>query len=200
MTVLETQRLVLRPWRDADLAPFEVIGADPAVMAYMPACRTPAESAVVAAGIRRHFEAHGYGLWALEQVADRRFVGYLGLSNVTFGAPFTPAVELAWMLARDRWGQGLATEAGRAVVDFAFDELGLASLVAFTTHANVRSRNVMARLGMKHDAPGDFLHPRLPEGHPLRPHVLYRLEAPRPARSRWGPFGSDATGATDGPP
>jgi RimJ/RimL family protein N-acetyltransferase len=147
-------------------------------MAHMPACRNRDESASVAACICDHFDIHGYGLWAVEQVADGRFVGYLGLSHVAFSAPFTPAVELAWMLARDRWGQGLATEAGRAAVDFAFGVLGLTSLVAFTTPANQRSRSVMTRLGMRHDPQGDFLHPRLPEGHPLGPHVLYRLEAP----------------------
>jgi len=182
---LETTRLVLRPWREQDLEPFAAMNADPTVMAHMPSCRTPEQSAAVAGRIRRHFDVNGYGLWAVEEIDCRRFIGYVGLSHVGFSASFTPAVELAWMLARDRWGLGLATEAGRAAVDFAFGELGLPSLVAFTTPTNSRSRGVMSRLGMRHDPTGDFLHPLLPEGHPLRPHVLYRLDAAKdtPARS-----------------
>jgi RimJ/RimL family protein N-acetyltransferase len=86
-----------------------------------------------------------------------------------------PAVELGWRLARDAWGHGYATEAARASVRFGFEELGCDELVAFTAAGNVRSRAVMERLGMGHDAGGDFDHPRVPEGSPLRRHVLYRL-------------------------
>jgi RimJ/RimL family protein N-acetyltransferase len=181
---LETTRLVLRPWRAQDLEPFATMNADPAVMAHMPSCRTREESAAVVNRIRRHFDDHGFGLWAVELIDCQRFIGYAGISHVAFCASFTPAVELAWMLARDCWGRGLATEAGRAAVDFAFGELGLPSLVAFTTPANSRSRGVMSRLGMRHDPTGDFLHPRLPEGHPLRPHVLYRLDAVHDSHAR----------------
>ncbi|MCA3012026.1 MAG: GNAT family N-acetyltransferase, partial [Myxococcaceae bacterium] len=103
------------------------------------------------------------------------FLGMVGLARVSFEAPFTPAVEVGWRLKRSAWGQGLATEAARAAVAFAFTALGLRELVSFTVPANQPSRRVMQKLGFRHELTGDFLHPRLPTGHPLRLHVLYRL-------------------------
>jgi ribosomal-protein-alanine N-acetyltransferase len=111
----------------------------------------------------------------VEVSAQTPFIGYVGLSPVTFAAPFTPAVEIAWRLGRASWGCGYATEAAREVLRFAFEDLGLHEIVAFTVPANVRSRALMQRLGLRHDVQGDFEHPRLPAGHALRAHLLYRL-------------------------
>jgi RimJ/RimL family protein N-acetyltransferase len=99
------------------------------------------------------------------------------LNEVDFEEHFTPAVEVGWRLRRDQWSNGYATEAARAAVAFAFDELALEEIVSMTTAANELSRRVMERLGMSHDAADDFDHPRIPTG-PLRRHVLYRLRAP----------------------
>ncbi len=93
-------------------------------------------------------------------------------------SPFRDALEIGWRLAREAWGQGFATEAARAAVAFGFHELELPEIVSFTVPENVRSRRVMERLGMTHDPAGDFEHPLLAEGHPLRRHVLYRLQRP----------------------
>jgi ribosomal-protein-alanine N-acetyltransferase len=124
------------------------------------------------------FGAQGFGLWALEVRASGEFVGFTGLAVPEFEAHFTPAVEVGWRLARSAWGNGYATEAGRAALSFGFEEIGLPGVVSFTTPANRRSRAVMERLGMSHDPGDDFEHPGLPPGHPRRPHVLYRLESP----------------------
>jgi RimJ/RimL family protein N-acetyltransferase len=102
------------------------------------------------------------------------FVGFVGLSEPDFDALFTPAVEVGWRLGREHWGHGYATEGARAAIAFAFDELGLREIVSFTAASNDRSRRVMERLGMTHDAADDFDHPSLAPGHPLRRHVLYR--------------------------
>ena len=127
--------------------------------------------------IERSFVELGYGLWALELRADGRFVGFTGLALQTFEAPFTPAVEVGWRLAADAWGHGYATEAARASLDHGFG-LGLQEIVSMTTVTNLRSQAVMARLGMTRDPADDFDYPRHPVGHPLRPHVLYRLQRP----------------------
>jgi RimJ/RimL family protein N-acetyltransferase len=103
------------------------------------------------------------------------FAGFVGLQVPGFEAHFTPGVEIGWRLAVALWGQGHATEAARAALDLAFGLLGLAEVVAYTVPANLPSRRVMGRLGMRHDAQGDFEHPHLPPGHPLHPHLLYRL-------------------------
>jgi RimJ/RimL family protein N-acetyltransferase len=125
--------------------------------------------------VEEHWAMHGFGLWAVERLRDDEFLGFTGLSTPSFDAAFTPAVEVGWRFAYHAWGHGYATEAARAALAFGFARLGLQEIVSFTTVANVRSRRVMERLGMRHDPADDFDHPRLDEGHPLRRHVLYRL-------------------------
>lgn len=125
--------------------------------------------------IDRHFREHGFGLCAAEMRSDGGFIGFVGLSVPSFDAHFTPCVEIGWRLAADYWGRGFATEGAAAMVAYAFRILGIESLVSFTVPANARSRRVMEKLGMTHNPADDFDHPRLPLGHLLRRHVLYRL-------------------------
>jgi len=175
MSELATARLQLRHWRAADTDAFAALSADPEVMQFMPACLSRSQSDAFALRAQADLAQRGFGLWALEVRAQTPFIGYVGLSPVTFAAPFTPAVEIAWRLGRASWGCGYATEAAREVLRFAFEDLGLHEIVAFTVPANVRSRALMQRLGLRYDVHGDFEHPRLPAGHALRSHLLYRL-------------------------
>lgn len=151
------------------------MNADPAVMEHFPGVLDRAASDALIDRITRHWEVDGFGLWALAHVEDGRLLGFTGLSWPTFEAPFTPAVEVGWRLARDAWGGGYATEAATAAVAYGFTNLDLDQIVSFTVPANARSRAVMQRLGMTHDPADDFDHPHLPPGHRLRHHVLYRL-------------------------
>lgn len=178
MITLATARLRLRPWRPEDLPPFAAMNADPRVMEHFPKILTSEESNRQAAGISDHMQKHGFGLWAVEAVDVADFVGFVGLSIPGFQAHFTPCVEVGWRLAFEHWGHGYATEAARAAVDCGFRRFGLEEIVSFTVPANWRSRGVMERLGMTRSAADDFDHPRLLPGHPLRPHVLYRLKRP----------------------
>lgn len=122
------------------------------------------------------FAERGYSLWAVEVPGVAPFIGCVGLLVHSFEARFTPCVEIGWRLAFPFWGRGYATEAARAAVAFGFTEAGLEEIVSFTVPANRRSIAVMERLGMSDD--GEFEHPKLPPGHPLRTHVLYRLSRP----------------------
>jgi RimJ/RimL family protein N-acetyltransferase len=178
-TVLRTPRLILRRWRPSDREPFAAMNADPAVMAHFPSTLTRAESDALAGAIEANVASRGFGLWALEIPGVVPFAGFVRLSVPTFEAPFTPCVEIGWRLAAAHWGQGYASEAGRAVLAHAWTVLALDEVVSFTTAGNLRSRAVMARLGMRYDRADDFDHPRLPAGHPLRWHVLYRIARPR---------------------
>jgi len=176
--VIETPRLCLRQWRESDRVPFALMNADPRVMEFMPGCLTRAESDAVADRIEAHFSRHGFGLYAAELREGHQFAGYIGLAVPNFEAHFTPCVEIGWRLGAAYWGQGLATEGAGAVVKYAFENLGIRALVSFTVPGNTRSRRVMEKIGMTHDPSEDFDHPNLPEGHPLRRHVLYRLTSP----------------------
>ena len=175
--VLTTDRLKLREWRDEDLGPWAALNADARVREFFPNVLSFDESAAQMHWIRDHFARHGFGPWAVEVVSSGTFVGFIGLSVPAFEAHFTPCVELGYRLAFDAWGHGYATEGARAVVGYAFDSLGLAEIVAFTTERNERSRRVMERLGMRRDPSDDFDHPDLVAERPLRRHVLYRLSA-----------------------
>jgi RimJ/RimL family protein N-acetyltransferase len=170
-----TERLILRRWREADREPFARMNRDPAVMEYFQAPLSRQESDQMIDRIEAHFAEHGYGLWAAELRQSGEFIGYSGLAVPRFAAAFTPCVEIGWRLGLQYWGKGLATEGAHAVVRRAFDTLGLQELVSFTTESNLRSRRVMEKLGMTRDPNEDFDHPSIPEGHPLRRHVLYRL-------------------------
>jgi len=173
--VLETSRLLLRRFVEEDREPFARINADPRVMEFMPACLSRHESDLLIDQLEDHFRKLNFGLYAVELRETRAFIGFLGLATPRFEAHFTPCVEIGWRLSADHWGRGLATEGARAVARHAFEVLRLDALVSFTAPANIRSRRVMEKIGMIHDPSGDFDYPGLPEGHPLRRHVLYRL-------------------------
>ena len=172
---VETERLKLRDWTEADAEPFAAINSDPRVMEFFSRPLDRAESDAFLARNQAGMVANGYGLFAVEVRESGAFIGYVGLARPTFTAHFTPAMEIGWRLAREAWGHGYATEAARAVVAHAFGPLGLDALVSFTADWNRPSRRVMEKLGMTHDPADDFLHPKLPEGHKLSRHVLYRL-------------------------
>ncbi|MEV7176022.1 GNAT family N-acetyltransferase [Kitasatospora sp. NPDC093679] len=177
MTELHTARLTLRPWRESDLAPWAAMNADPAVREHLGDLLTREQCDAGVAAFRADLARRGYGWWAVESTATGEFLGFAGLDDVDEDMPFT-GVEVGWRLARDAWGHGYATEAGRACLDFAFDALGLPEVLAVTTAANRRSQAVMQRLGMVRDPAEDFDDPYAPEGSPLRPSVVYRLSRP----------------------
>jgi ribosomal-protein-alanine N-acetyltransferase len=171
--MIATPRLILRPWRDSDLAPFAEQNADPHTMRFFPRTLTRAESDAYAA---RHIQLRaeqGLGKWAVEAPGVASFIGAVGLQPVGYDAAFTPAIEVAWRLHRDHWGHGYATEAAQAAIQDGFTRLDLTEIVAVTALPNLPSQRVMERLGMTRDI--EYDHPRLPEGHPLRRHILYRL-------------------------
>lgn len=175
---LHTRRCVLRQWQDSDLEPWAEMNADPEVRRYFPSVLDAEQAGTEAGRCRDAIAQRGWGMWALEIPGAFRFAGFVGLNAPHYDAPFIPAVEIGWRLTRAAWGQGFATEAAQAALEFAFDRLALREVIAIAVPANAASLRVMERLGMTHDAAGDFDHPRIAAGHPLRRHVLYRTAAP----------------------
>ena len=171
--MIETARLILRPWRKSDLPLFAEQNADPVVMRFLGGVLTRAESDAYVRRAEEHLAETGFCTWAVEALGVAPFIGAVGLTRVRFEAFFTPAVEVAWRLHRRYWGRGYATEAARAAIEDGFKRIGLKEIVAMTALDNTASTRVMERLGMTRAT--DFDHPRLPEGSPLRRHVLYGL-------------------------
>jgi len=174
--MIETARLILRPWRTSDLSLFAEQNADPAVMRFLGGVLTREESDAYVRRAERHLAETGFCKWAVEAPGVAPLIGAVGLTSVAFEAPFTPAVEVAWRLHRRHWGRGYATEAARAAVEDGFRRVGLREIISMTALANTPSTRVMERLVMTRSIAFD--HPGLPEDSPLRGHVLYRLRAP----------------------
>ena len=172
---LETERLLLRRWKESDRAPFAIMSADPHVMRHFPAVLDRKKSDALIDRLEKHFETHGFGLFAVERKDTTEFIGTVGLQFVGFDAPFTPAVEVGWRIAANHQNQGFATEAALEVLRFAFEDMSLTQVVSFTVAANTASQRVMLKIGFQADPAQGFDHPNLPEGHPLRAHVFYSL-------------------------
>lgn len=177
--VVRTERLVLRQWCEKDLASFADLNADARVREYFPKLLSRQESDASVKLMAGHIERDGWGFWAASLAQTGEFIGFIGLEDVNFSAPFNqsaPAVEIGWRLAFDYWGKGYATEGALAALKYGYKILNLDEIVSFTAVANQRSRHVMEKIGMHHDPKDDFDHPNIPDGHPLKRHVLYRLE------------------------
>lgn len=173
---LYTERLVLRQWLVQDIAVFADMNEDPEVMRYFPGTLTRQQSAAWAENCRHMLEQQGWGLWAVEVRDNGEFIGFVGLHAPEIDLPFNPCVEIGWRLKRSAWGQGYATEAARACLQFGFEQIGLQEIVSFTSVVNKASSAVMQRLGMSGDTE-TFEHPSVPAGHILREHCVYRLSA-----------------------
>jgi RimJ/RimL family protein N-acetyltransferase len=172
--LIETTRLILRPWQASDRVPFAELNADPIVMRLLGGVLGRATSDATVDRAEAHLADYGFCKWAVEAPGVAPFVGAVGISHVRFQARFTPAVEVAWRLNRRYWGRGYATEAAQAAIDDGFRRIGLTAIVAMTVLANHASVRVMHRLGMTRST--EFDHPNYPAGHELCRHVLYRLE------------------------
>jgi len=173
-----TERLILRHWRDDDRAPFAAMNADPEVMRFFPSALSRAESDASFDRIVAAFDRDGFTFFAVDERATSRFVGFVGIRTLGVDDPLHPAVEIGWRLIADVWRRGYATEAAQRSIAFAW-EVGLRELVGFTATLNQPSQRVFTKLGFARAANHDFDHPRIEPGHPLRPHMAYRLANPR---------------------
>ncbi|WP_054477950.1 GNAT family N-acetyltransferase, partial [Achromobacter sp. 2789STDY5608615] len=133
------------------------------------------------------------GFWAVEAPGVAPFIGFVGIKALAPTLPFAPGVEIGWRLAAPYWGRGYASEAAQAALRVGFEQVGAPEIVAFTVPENAPSRAVMRRLGMREDTQR-FEHPAVPDGHPLKTHVLYRL-----AREAWHAQKNGDAGAGMGP-
>ena len=175
MKSLQTPRLILRQWQDSDISTFIAMNQDPRVMEFFPEVWSEEKSRSAVEKTREEFARNGFGKFALELKESGEFVGYVGLAEVNFDSHFTPAIEIGWRLASQHFGRGYATEAAREVLRFAFEELQLKEIVAFTVPQNSSSLNFMKKIGMTRDLNGDFFHPNIETKHKFASHVLYKI-------------------------
>ena len=176
--MIETARLILRGWRDADVEPFHAMGNDPDVMRYLGPAMTMADAESARDRMNALVDSHGYCFWAVERKADSAFIGFCGIKPGPPDTPIADDIEIGWRLRRDAWGQGYAGEAAAATIAWAWANTGAPAVAAITVLDNVKSWGLMERLGMRRDHGADFDHPAVPDGNPLERHITYRLTRP----------------------
>lgn len=175
---LETERLILREWEPRDRDAYAAIAMDPEVRRFYFTVPTRDEVEAMVDRFIAFCNRDGFGLLATERKSDGALMGYVGLVPVDMEVRGAPPVEIGWVLGKQYWGHGYAPEAAQAWLDYAFNVLGFNEVVAWTTVTNLPSQRVMQKLGMRTSPEDDFVHPKSPPGHPLGPHVLYRISRP----------------------
>ena len=171
---LDTERLKLRQWKVEDYLPFSIMSRDEEVMKYFPSTLTCLESNEIANKCRFLISIQGWGFWAVEEKETGNFIGFVGLNQPVYDLPFGTCIEIGWRLDKKYWGKGYAFEAAEKVLDFAFRELNLKEIYAFTSILNKKSYTLMKRLGMK-NTKNNFSHPLVPLKHRLSEHLLYKI-------------------------
>ncbi|MDG1819757.1 MAG: GNAT family N-acetyltransferase [Porticoccaceae bacterium] len=191
ITELETERLILRQWRETDYPLFAKLNADKQVMKYILSPLSPEESDTLAGICASLISTRGWGLWAVELRSTDSFIGFVGLHVPKDTLPFPPSLEIGWRLAKQYWGYGYATEAASTVLKFAFETLNLNEVISFTSVDNYPSRSVMERIGLI-NTNQNFQHIDLPLEHKLAEHVLYKI-----TKSEWQDNNSDLQAILD---
>jgi len=173
MIYIETPRLLLRDWQEGDIEPFARMNCNPQVMKYFLKPLTADESLDFYYRIQTEFLEYGYGLYAMERSDTGDFIGYTGFHNIPFNVDFAPGVEIGWRIRYEDWNKGYATEAATACVKYAKYHLPFTTIYSFTSVPNKASERIMQKIGMENA--GTFLHPVVPDGHPLKEHILYKI-------------------------
>jgi RimJ/RimL family protein N-acetyltransferase len=176
--MIETERLILRGWRESDVEPFHAMGNDAEVMDFLGPHLSRADAAAAMERQNRMLAGLGHCFWAAERREDGAFIGFCGVKPGPAGTPIEGEIEIGWRLARPYWGKGYAREAAQASLDWVWANLDIGSVSAITVPGNRRSWGLMERLGMVRAGDDDFDHPNVPVGNPIRRHITYRIVRP----------------------
>ena len=175
---LETERLIIRDWQDGDREPYASFVADPEVRRFYLETLSRTESDAMIDRFIQYGARDGFGFHPVERKSDGALLGDVGIIPVDMPIRGNPPVEIGWTIGKQYWGNGYAPEAARAWIDHAFNVLNFGEVVAWTSTVNLPSQRVMQKLGMSTSPEDNFIHPKSPPGHPLGPHVLYRISRP----------------------
>ena len=172
--ITQTERLILRTWAKEDIAPFAAMCSDPEVMRYFPAPLSYDETASLAKRLQERYEQDGYTYYAVMLKETEEFIGFCGVLIQTYESPFTPNIDIGWRLKKAAWGNGYATEAAKACLKLAKDDLDLKTIISVASNTNIPSINVMQKIGMK--KVGSFEHPALNHTPELNPCEVYQID------------------------
>lgn len=170
----KSKRLGFRKWKEEDIIPFSEMNMDKEVMEFYPKTLTPIETNEFVSRIKTMFQNYGYGLYAVDDLETKKFIGYIGFWYITFESEFTPFIEIGWKINKKFWNKGLATEGALECLKHGFYELKLKEIYSLTSKINIKSERIMKKIGMKKTA--EFEHPNIESGSELKTHILYKIE------------------------
>jgi RimJ/RimL family protein N-acetyltransferase len=180
--MIETARLILRPWTEADVAGFMHATNTSAVMEYLGGVALPETFVQMFARVQASQRENGFCFWLMHQRGRQDPLGFCGFKIGNVG-PIDGKMEIGWRLREDAWGKGYACEAAGACLDWAWRNLDVAEIFAITVPGNTRSWGLMERLGMRRRTDLDFDHPAFSPGHALRSHITYAIAREDGARA-----------------
>jgi RimJ/RimL family protein N-acetyltransferase len=172
--LFQSQRLGFRDWQASDLKKMAAINADPDVMEFFPKVQTEEETQQFIERMQKQFQEKGFCYFAVDKLENQELIGFIGISQQTYEADFTPCIDIGWRIDKKEWNKGYATEGAKRCLEYAFQELGLKNIYAVAPKANQKSELIMKKIGM--EKVKEFEHPLLLEDERLRECVLYRTK------------------------
>lgn len=176
--IFTSERLGFRTWISTDIAKLAEINADPEVMEFFPTSLNFSQTTTFVERMEMLFAKKGFCYFAVDKLEDNSFIGFIGLSEQRFEAPFTPCIDIGWRLSRKEWNKGYATEGAKACLNHAFQQLNLKKIHAIAPVLNLRSKQVMERIGMRQK--GTFKHPLITSNERLETCFLYEINHTEP--------------------
>lgn len=166
-------RLGFRNWQDADIQKMAEINADPDVMEFFPGTHSYEKTEEFIERMKKQMAAKGYCYFAVDKLENAEFIGFIGISDQTYEASFTPCIDIGWRLGKKEWGKGYATEGAGRCLDYAFNQLGIKKIYSIAPKINAKSEHIMLKIGMR--KVGEFIHPALARDERLKQCVLYEI-------------------------
>lgn len=171
--IFKSERLGFRNWTNEYLDEFTMLNSDYAVMEHFPRTLSKKEVKELIEELKSHFDKNGFTYYATEILGTHEFIGIIGLALQEYKTAYTPAIDIGWRLKKTAWGKGYATEGAKRCLDYAFNDLGIKSVISVCTIKNSKSENVMKKIGMVKK--GEFNHPELIDNPDYTKHFCYKI-------------------------
>lgn len=171
--LFQSKRLGFRNWTMQDLDQLTELNSNQLVMKHFPTILNREQTSSFIEKMQSQFEKKGFCYFTVERLDNQNFIGFIGLSEQTFKADFTPCIDIGWRLASNEWNQGFATEGAKRCLAYGFESLNLSTIKSICPVVNTASEKVMKKIGMQKVL--NFQHPLLSAYPNLQTCVLYEI-------------------------
>ncbi len=172
--IFTSARLGFRNWDFADIDKMHEINSDEKVMEFFPYIQTKEQTAEFVKRMKKQFEDKGFCYFAVDKLEDNEFIGFIGLSEQTYKADFTPCIDIGWRIKSSEWNKGFASEGAKKCLDYALNDLKLEKVYSIAPKINTKSEHIMIKIGLKKQY--EFEHTLLTNYETLKTCVLYKAE------------------------